>query len=87
MELLGPKKGKTKSIIGAHVFSEYHAYCTKTFTVRQFFDDEIVNISEMCIFELQLDEYPLPPDASIMLDVELMHSPFLKDSTTSPNQI
>lgn len=67
------RKNKAKSIIAPHVFSEYHAYCTKTFLIRQFFDDEIVGIYEMCVFELELEDYPLPEDATLMIDVELMH--------------
>lgn len=27
----------------------------------------------MCVFELDLEAYPLPADAALMIDVELMH--------------
>lgn len=63
IDVSSKRKNKAKSIIAPHIFNEYHAYCTKTFLIRQFFDDEIVGINEMCVFELDLEDYPLPPSA------------------------
>ncbi|KAL4442271.1 hypothetical protein ABPG74_005612 [Tetrahymena malaccensis] len=75
------RKNKAKSIIVPHIFNEYHAYCTKTFLIRSFFDDEIVGINEICTFELDLEDYPLPSDAQIMIDCELMYAQLPDDNS------
>ncbi|KRX10165.1 hypothetical protein PPERSA_08568 [Pseudocohnilembus persalinus] len=70
---LNSNKKESKGLwIPAHILDQSYSYCTKTFHLKNWTDEELIQLNEHCQFILELEEFPINSDTQVFLDCELM---------------